>query len=90
MTSTSAKFNSPDNMFAIPCDYVFACSSDFQLNENDVELLASSGCNGIIEGVHQALTHNGLVAARKKGFVIGPYRATTIGSSLVNGNTIHK
>lgn len=46
LASTSARFNDPENTYAIPCDYAFPCSSNEQLNENDMALLSANGCQG--------------------------------------------
>jgi len=88
LASTSARFNEPSNVYGIPCDFAFPCSTHDHLDENDVALLAANGCQGIIEGAQRAMTTKAIVAAKKKGFMHGPYRATTIGSCLVNGMTI--
>lgn len=88
IASTSAKFNEPANIYDIKCDIVFACSNIKTLDANDISRLASSGCTSIIEGVHQAMSNEAVVAAKKRGFFLGPYRATTVGASLVNGMTI--
>lgn len=88
MASTSAKFCEPENIYSIPCDFVFACSNDRQVDEKAISDLSANGCQGIIEGTQQAMTPAALVAAKKKGFLLGPYRATTAGASLVNGLTI--
>eukprot|EP01031_Cornospumella_fuschlensis_P030928 gene30928-37381_t len=88
MASTSAKFNEPDSIFQIPCDFVFACSPHSHVTEADVNALTQNGCKGIIEGSIQAMTPAAISASKKKGLVIGPYRATTAAAALVNGMTI--
>eukprot|EP00981_Chlorochromonas_danica_P012834 scaffold5444_cov181-Ochromonas_danica.AAC.15 len=88
MASTSARFNDPEHVFSIPCDFVFACAPHDKIDEQDINQLASNGCKGVIEGCHQAMTPSAVVTNRKKGLLHGPYRATTIGASLVNGITI--
>jgi hypothetical protein len=35
--------------------------------------------------VQQAMTNDAIIAAKKKGLMHAPYRATTIGASIVNG-----
>lgn len=90
MASTSARFNDPEHVFSIPCDFVFACAPHDKIDEQDINQLASNGCKGVIEGCHQAMTPSAIVTNRKKGLLHGPYRATTVGASLVNGITIAK
>ena len=89
IASTSAKFNEPESVYDIKCDYVFHCTFQQQMSDYDVNRLATNGCQGIIEGVNQSLSTDAIVAAKKKGMIIGPYRATTIGSSLVNGHSLN-
>lgn len=67
LASTSARFNDPENVFAIPCDLAFPCASFDRVSEHDVALLAANGCQGIIEGTQQAMSDAALVVARKKG-----------------------
>jgi glutamate dehydrogenase (NADP+) len=88
IASTTAQFNDPEQVSAIPCDLVFPCSYMGQIDEQDVALLRENGCQGVIEGVQRALSNKGILALKKKGMMHGPYRATTIGASLVNGFTI--
>jgi len=89
VSSTTAKFN--DNLAAmleIPCDYAFVCASSPGLDEAAVAKLAALGCKGIIEGVHQGLTNCGVTAVKKRSMLHGPYRATLLGSALINGFTM--
>ena len=89
IASTSAEFNhEPASIFDIPCDFVIPCSRYLVVDEVAIAKLSSNGCTGIIEGVHHGFTNGGLLAARKRGMLHAPYRATTIGASLVNGMTI--
>lgn len=88
LASTSAKFNDPENVFSIPCDLVFPCSNLSPLTDSDVSLLSANGCQGVVEGVFSSMTNGAVTAAKKKGMMHGPYRATTIGASLVNGMTL--
>eukprot|EP01038_Epipyxis_sp_PR26KG_P004966 gene4966-6941_t len=89
VASTSAKFET-GNIFSIPCDLAFPCSNITKMTDLDVNLLSSNGCIGIIEGVHQAMSNQSLVAAKKKSLMIGPYRVTTLGGVLVSGLELSK
>ena len=84
----SAKFNEPADVFTVPCDLVFPCSTLNRLEEANVGALATNGCIAVIEGVQQGASYAAVVAARKRGLMHGPYRATTVGASLFNGLTI--
>jgi len=89
VSSTTAKFNDMNtSMFNIPCDLIFACAPSPNLDENAVLQLSEHGCKGVIEGVHQGITNDGIAAAKKRGLLHGPYRATLIGSALINGYTM--
>lgn len=88
IASTSAKFNEPDIMNSIKCDMIFPCSHVTQLHENDIVALAANGCSAIVEGVQQSTTNEGIVVAKKKGMLHGPYKATTVGGTLFNGMSI--
>lgn len=88
IASTTAKFNDPAQITAIPCDLVFPCSYLSQINASDVSQLSENDCMGVIEGVQRGLSSDGFKLLRKKGMMHAPYRATTIGASLVNGFTL--
>ena len=88
IASTSAKFNEFGSVYEIPCDLAFVCSSIMQASAANVQTLADNGCKAIIEGVHQAMSNGAIVSAKKRGLFHGPYRATTVGASLVNGMSI--
>jgi glutamate dehydrogenase (NADP+) len=52
-----------------------------------VATLASNGCTGFIEGVALGMTNGAMVAAKKRGMLHAPYKATTVGGSIFNGMT---
>jgi glutamate dehydrogenase (NADP+) len=88
IASTSAKFNEFESVFNIPCDLAFPCSTNMQLSAANVQTLADNGCMAIIEGVQQAMSNGAIQNSKKRGILHGPYRATTVGASLVNGMSI--
>lgn len=55
IASTSAKFNEFSNVYDIPCDYAFPCSTNMQLGASNLQKLADNGCKAIVEGVQQAM-----------------------------------
>lgn len=89
VSSTTAKYNAT-GIFDIPCDLVFPCSEAPLLDETAVDKLVAGGCKAIIEGVHHGITNPGLAAAKKKGLLHIPYRASLMGASLINGYTMAK
>lgn len=88
IASTTAKFNEFGSVFDIPCDYAFPCSTNMQVSAANIQTLADNGCKAVIEGVQQAMSNGAIVNAKKRGILHGPYRASTVGASLVNGMSI--
>jgi len=89
VSSTTAKFSDDfGDLFDIPCDFVFACAGSPSIHEADVQKLAQHGCKGVIEGVHQGISNNGILALKKRNLLFAPYKAATIGSALINGYSI--
>lgn len=87
MASTTAKFeDNTAELFNIPCDIVFPCTTSPLMNVAAIDKLAANGCKAVIEGVQQGLTNDGFAAAKKRALVIGPHRATMIGSALISGS----
>ena len=89
IASTTAQFDTTDKIFDIPCDLVFACSQNIKVDEVAITKLSSTGCQGVIECVTQALTGDGISALKKRSLMHGPYRAVTAGASFINGHTIN-
>jgi hypothetical protein len=40
---------------------------------------------GVVEGVALGMSNAAMVAAKKRGMLHAPYRATTVGGAIVNG-----
>eukprot|EP00596_Hydrurales_sp_CCMP1899_P002281 CAMPEP_0119051166 /NCGR_PEP_ID=MMETSP1177-20130426/72871_1 /TAXON_ID=2985 /ORGANISM="Ochromonas sp, Strain CCMP1899" /LENGTH=505 /DNA_ID=CAMNT_0007030283 /DNA_START=119 /DNA_END=1636 /DNA_ORIENTATION=- len=92
IASTAAKFNEPANIFDIPCDLVFPLSNHpgLRLSETSVKALSNNGCMGIIEGGSQGMRVSACAAAKKRGMMHAPYKATTVGGSIFNGLTLER
>lgn len=88
IASTTAKYNEPANVFDIPCDLVFPCQNRIAVTDDDIVALNNNGCQGVIEGVQQSITNAALAAAKKRGMIHGPYRATTVAGAIFNGLSI--
>lgn len=87
MASTTAKFADDNNeLFNIPCDIVFPCTTSPLMNAAAIDKLAANGCKAVVEGAKQGLSNEGFAAAKKRGLVVGPHRATLIGSALISGS----
>ena len=88
LASTSAKFvdgrDDQHSMFDIPCNYVFACSGNIRIDSSVVNKLSQNGCSGIFEGSHRVVEPEAVNTLMRKDIAYGPYRASTLGSCLVN------
>jgi glutamate dehydrogenase (NADP+) len=84
ISSTTAEFNNPKDIFDIPCDLCFPCGAMQDVNEAVVDKLADNGCQGIIEGGHSAVTHSGRKLLKKRGLMYGPHNVTLTGSAIVH------
>lgn len=85
ISSTTAQFNSPENVLDIPCDLCFPCGVRGEIDEKAINMLADNGCKGVIEGGNSTVTFEARRALRKRGLLYGPFTMTLTGSSLVHG-----
>lgn len=84
ISSTTAKFNNPDSILDIPCDFCFPCGAMNDIDEAAVEALADNGCQGVIEGGHSAVTPGARKILKKRGLMYGPHNVTLTGSAIVH------
>lgn len=82
--STSAHFNTPEDMLEIPCDLAFPCGAMKDIDPDAVNKLADNGCKGIIEGGHGCVTNEARKVIKKRGLQYGPHTATLTGSAIVH------
>jgi len=85
ISSTSAKFNEPEDIFDIPCDLCFPCGAMRSLSVESANKLADNGCVGVIEGGDLAVALDARKCLKKRGLVYGPYSMTLTGAHIVNG-----
>ena len=84
ISSTTAEFNNPPDMLDIPCDLCFPCGAMNEVDDAAVMKLADSGCVGVMEGGHSAVTASARKALKKRGMLYGPHNLMLTGSSLVH------
>lgn len=84
ISSTTAEFNNPPNIFDIPCDLCFPCGAMNEITEVEANKLADNGCMGVIEGGHSAVSSAGRKALKKRGLLYGPSNMTLTGSAIVH------
>ena len=84
ISSTTAQFNHPENIFDIPCDLCFPCGKMKQVDEAAVTKLADNNCQAVIEGGHSAVTPEARKVLKKRGLMYGPHHLTLTGSAIVH------
>ena len=84
ISSTTAQFNDPDNLFDIPCDLVFPCGAMSAIDTAQVEQLANNGCTGIIEGAQKTVTAPARKTLKKRGMLYGPHNVTLTGTAIAH------
>ncbi|KAL9179773.1 hypothetical protein ACHAXT_007743 [Thalassiosira profunda] len=86
MSSTTAKFNEPGDVFDIPCDLCFPCGPIKSVDAAAVTKLADNGCAGVIEGGHKNVTIEGRQALKARGVMYGPHIVTLTGANIGNAH----
>ena len=85
IASTTAKYNEPENVFSVPADLVFPCSSTNEIDGDTATMLADLGCKGVFEGSHMPSTNEAIKVYKKRGLMHGGYITTLAVDSLFNG-----
>jgi len=84
ISSTTAQFNTPENLLNVPCDLCFPCGAMNDIDELAVQHLADNGCQGVIEGGHNCVTPGGRTVMKKRGLMYAPHTCTLTGSAIVH------
>lgn len=84
ISSTSAQFNDPADIFDIPCDLCFPCGAMNEVTVDVVNKLADNGCLGVIEGGHACVTATAREKLRMRGLLYGPHTMTMTGPAIVH------
>lgn len=84
ISSTTAQFNDPEDIFDIPCDLCFPCLDMNAVSSAAVDKLADLGCQGVIEGSNSAVTPDARKTLKKRAMMYGPHTLTLTGTAIVN------
>ena len=82
ISSTSAEFNHPENLFDIPCDICIPCGAMNDIGDTEVNALADNGCKFVIEGGQSIVTPSARKLLKKRGMMYGPHTMTMTGPAL--------
>jgi glutamate dehydrogenase (NADP+) len=85
ISSTTAQFNHPQNIFDIPCDLCIPCGAMNNIDEDAVTQLADHGCQAVIEGGQGVVTPKARKLMKKRGLQYGPHTMTLTGPAIVHG-----
>jgi len=89
VSSTTAKYSEPENIFAIPCDVCIPCSGlTNEIGEVEAQLLADHGCSAVIEGSNMPSSPAAILAYKKRGLLFAPYKATLAVSAVATGGVL--
>ena len=83
ISSTTARFNDPEDIFDIPCDLCFPCGNMNVIPSAAADKLADLGCQGVIEGSNSAVTPDARKTLKKRGMMYGPHTLTLTGTAIV-------
>jgi glutamate dehydrogenase (NADP+) len=82
ISSTSAEFNHPENLFDIPCDICIPCGAMNDIGDAEINALADNGCKFVIEGGQSCVTPSARKLLKKRGMLYGPHTMTMTGPAL--------
>ena len=85
ISSTTAEFNYPENLFDIPCDICIPCGAMKEIDDAEVKALADNGCKFVIEGGHSCVTSSARKVLKKRGILYGPHTMTMTGPAIIYG-----
>lgn len=73
-------------IFTIPCDIVFAASHSSEIDEEQVQQIANSGCSMVVDVAHAPVTPKAVRLLKKLGILHAPYKATLAAGSYVGAH----
>lgn len=88
IASTTAKYSEPTEIFAIPCDIVFAASASAEIGTDKTQLLADAGCRLVVDAAHAPVTPAASRALKKLGILHAPYKATLAAGAYVAAHEV--
>jgi len=83
ISSTTAEFNQPENLFDIPCDICIPCGAMKEIDDIQVKTLADNGCKFVIEGGQSCVTPSARTVLKKRGILFGPHTMTITGPAII-------
>ncbi|CAM9213225.1 unnamed protein product [Phaeothamnion confervicola] len=84
IASTTAKFRTPEDIFAIPCDVAFLCATNGELNAAAAKKLADNGCKAVVDGAWAPVKEDAMEVLRTRGIFHAPYRASMLGGTVAS------
>ena len=84
ISSTTAQFNDPEDIFDIPCDLCFPCGNMNVITSAVADKLADLGCQGVVEGSNSAVTADARKTLKKRAMMYCPHTLTLTGTAIVN------
>lgn len=84
ISSTTAQFNTPENILDIPCDICIPCGAMNEIDETAANTLADNGCKMIVEGGNGCVTPAARKILKKRGIQYGPHTMTLTGPALMH------
>lgn len=85
IASTTARYNEPESIWAVPHDLVFPCATHNQIDATTATMLADLGCKGVFEGAFMPSTNEAIGVFKKRGIVYSGHIASLAADSLCNG-----
>ena len=69
----------------VPCDMVFPCATQNEINGREMELLVKNGCRAVVEGANMPVDRAGLRVIRSNRLLYLPSKAANAGGVAVSG-----
>jgi len=70
---------------AVNCDIAFPCATQNEIEEEDAQKLANSGCKAVFEGANMPSTNEAIEVLKKNKIIFGPAKACNAGGVAVSG-----
>ncbi|SBS87304.1 NADP-specific glutamate dehydrogenase (GDH2) [Plasmodium ovale curtisi] len=83
--SKTAKYFEKQKPWDVPCDIVFPCATQNEINENDADLLIKNNCKMIVEGANMPTHIRAIHKLKLNKIIICPSKAANAGGVAVSG-----
>lgn len=74
-----AEYHESGVIWNIPCDFVFPCATQNEIDETSARTLLDNGCLGVSEGANMPVTPEGIKLFLDAGIAYGPGKAANAG-----------